>query len=155
MKKAFTLIEVIISIFIFSLIMIFLYKSISSLRLNNKNLKKTTLKSKNLSKTITLLKSDIILSRSIDLKLLKKDILKMDTLNSIYDIAKPKVTWKILKQSKSLVRVEEINGIKYLSDTTLKCEKFKIYFSKKEHKILIYIKTSKNKHLISEIITSL
>jgi prepilin-type N-terminal cleavage/methylation domain-containing protein len=153
MKKAFTLIEVIISIFIFSLIMIFLYKSISSLKINNKNLKNTTQKSKNLSKTITLLKSDLTLSKKIDLKLLQKDILSIDTtLNSIHNIAKPKVIWKILKQSKTLVRVEKINGLTFLDDTTLKCKKFKIYYSEKEQKILIYIKTVDNKEIITETI---
>jgi len=155
MKKAFTLVEVIISIFIFSLIMIFLYQSISSLKKNNINLKQTTQKSKILSKIITLLKTDIIYAKKINLKHLNNDILSLKTLNSLHNISKPNVTWKILEQNNELVRVEEINGIKLLDDTTIQCKSFKIYFSRKEHKVLLYIKTLDNKTIITETISSL
>jgi len=155
MKKAFTLIEVIISIFIFSMITIFLYKSISSLKINNKNLKRTSQKNKNLSKVAMLLKSDLILAKEFDKKLLEKDILSIKTTNSIYNIAKPKVVWKILKDENKLVRVEEINKNQLLSDTTLKCKKFKIYHSTKTNKFFIYIKTIDNKELITEVKSSI
>ena len=153
MKKAFTLVEIIISIIIFALIMMFLYKSVANLRLNNKNLKHTVSKSKNISNIITLLKEDIILSKKIDLKLLDKDTLSLITTNSIEQISKPKVTWKILKRSQKLIRIEEVNNLKILRDTTLKCKKFKLYYNKKEHKLLIFIKTLNNQKYIFEVPT--
>jgi len=155
MKKAFTLVEVIISILIFSIIMMFLYKSVSSLKLNNKNLKNSVIKEKNLAKVALLIKQDLTLARKLDTKLLEKDILSIETTNSIYNIAKPKVVWKVLKENNKLVRVETVNSLTLLSDTTIKCKKFKIYFSKKEHKFLIYIKTTNNKELITESTTSI
>ena len=153
MKKAFTLVEVIISIIIFALIMMFLYKSIANLRLNNKNLKHTVSKSKNISKIIYLLKNDIILAKKIDLKLLTKDTLVLETTSSIEQISKPKVTWKVLKRSKKLVRIEEVKEKKIIRDTTIKCSKFKLYYNKKEHKLLVFIKTLNNQKYIFEVPT--
>jgi len=154
MKKAFTLIEVIISIMIFSLVATLLYKSVASLKLNNKNYKNTIDSNKNISKVIQLIKKDILLAKQIDIKSLDKDTLKIITTNSIHNIAKPTITWKILPDSHTLIRVEEINDIKYIDNTTLKCDKIKVYYSKKEHKVLFYIKTLQKKEFFFETLTS-
>ncbi len=152
MKKAFTLIEVIISIFLFSLITVFLYKSISNLRLNNKNLMQNANQNKNLSKVIKLLKSDLILAKNISLKKIDKNYLLIETtLNSIHDISKPFVEWKILKNSKKLVRVEKNGENIFINDTTLKCKKIRIIKSNKNNTYLIYIKLENNQELITEV----
>jgi len=151
MKRAFTLIEVIISIFLFSLIVVFLYKSVSSLKLNNKNLIQNSKQNKTISRTIKLLKEDLILARKLSLKKVDKNYIIIEqTLSSIHDIAKPFVSWKILKDN-SLVRVEQTKSQTFLDNTTLKATKLYITSSKNKDKLLIYLKLHNKQKYIFEI----
>ena len=153
MKKAFTLVEIIISIFLFSLIMIFLYKSISTIQINNKNFRLNSQKNLNLTKTISLLKKDLILSNNIKIKKIDKNFnnIKLKTKNSIYNFAYPTVEWLVLKKSQNLVRVEYVNHLqKHLLSTGIKCKIFKIYKSIKNNQKLIYLKLVNNQEIILE-----
>ncbi len=147
MKKAFTLVEIVISIFLFSLIMIFLYKSISNLRLNNKNLKNNHTKSKTFNKVLYQLKNDLILSTKIKIYNSKNRI-ELITSNTFYQNSRPKVIWTILKQSKILVRIEN----KKIDTTKIKVKSIKFYQTKKKNKILCYIEKNNNKKTIFEVI---
>ena len=155
MKKAFTLVEIIISIFIFSLIMIFLYKSVSTIRLNNENFRKNTQKNLFLTKTISLLKKDLILSTKFSSKKIDNKINKiiLNTKNSIYNFAFATVVWTVIKKTNDLVRVEYVNKAnKHLLKTNLKCKIFKIYKSTIDNKKFIYIKLLNNQEIITETI---
>ena len=158
-KKAFTLVEIILSIFLFSIIMMFLFKATSNLQHNNKNFKTSIDKDTNQEKIISLLKKDLIMSNSKSFKMDNKDkeksIITFQTNSSIYNISKPYVTWKVLKNSKRLVRVEssqkhskdnESYHIDIIKDN---CKLFKIYKGKNGY--LIYIKDSINKEIIAEV----
>jgi len=145
-KKAFTLIEIIISIFLFSIVMLFLYKTTSNLRLNNKNLKQNYNKNTNLNKTIYLLKNDIICASSIKIKN-EKQKLTLKTTSSIHKNTNPTVIWKLLKNN-SLVRVEN----NFVDKTDIKLNKIKFYKSAKGN-FLIFLETQTNKKIIAEVIT--
>ena len=147
MKKAFTLVEIIISIFLFSLIMIFLYKSTSNLRLNNKNLKENHSKSKTFNKVLYQLKNDLILSSKVKIDN-EKNKIELITTNTLYENSNPKVIWTILKQSKTLIRVEN----KKIATTNIKLKSIKFYQSKRKDKILCYIEKNNNKKIIFEVI---
>jgi len=146
LKKAFTLIEIIISIFLFSIVMLFLYKTTSNLRLSNKNLKQNYNKNSNLNKTIYLLKNDIISTSSIKIKN-EKQKLTLKTTSSIHNNTNPTVIWKLLKNN-SLIRVE--NG--FVDKTDIKLNKIRFYKSSKG-KFLIFLEISTNKKIIAEVIT--
>ena len=148
MKKAFTLVEIIISILLFSLIMIFLYKSTTNLRLNNKNLKNNHSKNKTFNKVLYQLKNDLILSSKVKIDN-EKNKIELITNNTFYRNSKSKVIWKILKQSKILVRVEN----KKVDTTNIKLKSIKFYEkNKKKDKILCYIEKNNNKKIIFEVI---
>ena len=152
MKKAFTLIEVLISIFLFALIMIFIYKSISNLQLNNKNLLRNSKKNSIISKVIYLLKNDLILSKEIKINNDKNQLI-LKTINSIHNNSQVQVSWIILKQTSDLIRVEKSNNKFYVEKTNLKCKKLKIYKSNKQ-KILVFIETKNNKKILFEVIST-
>ena len=147
MKKAFTLAEIIISIFIFSLIMIFLYKSTSNLKLNNTNLKKNYEKKKKIYKTIYQLKNDLILSENIKIYN-DKNKLELITYNTLYQNSKPKVIWIMLKNSKKLIRIENEKV-----DFTIIINSIKFYQNKNKDKIVCYIKDYSRKDIVFEVLT--
>lgn len=158
MKRGFTLIEIILSIFLFSIIMMFLFKATSNLKHNNTNFQKSISKDSQELKTIELLKKDLILANN-KVKIINKDkdrtIITFQTRNSIYNISKPYVTWRVLKNSNKLIRVESKNKFtneneNYHLDTTKdNCKVFQVYKGKQGY--LIYIKDKSNKEIISEV----
>ncbi len=133
MNKAFTLVEIIISIFLFSLIMIFLYKSTSSLRLNNKNLSNNYSNNTKFNKILYQLKNDLILSTKIKINN-EKNLIQLTTTNTLHQNNKPKVIWTILKQSNTLIRVEN----KKIDSTNIKIKSIKFYENNNKNKILCF-----------------
>jgi len=158
-KKAFTLIEIILSIFLFSIIMMFLFKATANLRHNNKNFQISINKDTKKLKFIALLQKDLIMSNSKSFKFNNtnkdKTIITFRTNNSIYNISKPYVTWRVLKNSNKLVRVEsnqqynKNNENYHLIVASDNCKIFQIYKGKKGY--LIYIKDNLDKELITEV----
>ncbi|MCF6330908.1 MAG: prepilin-type N-terminal cleavage/methylation domain-containing protein [Sulfurimonas sp.] len=140
-KKAFTLVELLVSIIIFSLMIVALYKSYSSLNMSNNTFKNKS----NAIKTIELKKKiiylDLLLAMPKNLVYLDKDtqedIISFQTTNSIHKRFNPYVTY-IIKDS-VLYRLESLSEIKtYPLDSSFNgnidefgaVDKFKIYESK-------------------------
>jgi len=149
MKKSFTLIEVIISIIIFSIIMIFMSNVIDSLNSSVKTLNHNYNKNRFNSYTIKTLYTDILNSDYITLKNKNKNysILYLKTSNSLYNIAMPYVIWYVSKKDNTLMRLESSKKINLpikedkniLLDRFLNNIKiFKIY--KNKNKYFIFIK---------------
>ncbi len=108
MRKAFTLIEMLVSISILSIMMLFLYKSYSSLNISNAIYKKeanTLIATDNLKKTL-FLDFSLALHKTIKIENQEKneDVVFMQTSNSNHKNYNPYVAY-ILKESK-LYRLE-------------------------------------------------
>ena len=110
MKKAFTLIEMLISISILSIMMIFLYKSYASLNNSNSLLKDEahSIKKQELKKKVLFLDFSLIINNKLDIlnKDTKEDVLFMQSKNSIHNRINPYITY-IVKDS-ILYRLESL-----------------------------------------------
>jgi len=104
MKKAFTLIEMLISISILSIMMIFLYKSYASLNNSNSLLKDEahSIKKQELKKKVLFLDFSLIINNKLDIlnKDTKEDVLFIQSKNSIHNRINPYITY-IVKDSKN------------------------------------------------------
>jgi prepilin-type N-terminal cleavage/methylation domain-containing protein len=111
-RKAFTLIELVVSIGILSIIMIFLYKSYASLNKSNSFYKKevSKIKSEQLKKKVLFL--DFSLAMNIDLKPQDKqeDIVFLQSSNSMHNRYNPYIAY-IFKEHK-LYRLESLKQFK-------------------------------------------
>ena len=110
-RVAFTLIEVLISIALLGIILPALYKSVTLLRDSNSYLFGYLLKAKDQAKSTKTLFLDIASSDgNLTLHKDEFDRLCMEkTNNSLYGLSQAKVCWMVLKQHKTLVRVEGID----------------------------------------------
>jgi len=107
-RKAFTLIEVLISIALLGLILVPLFSVVEMMRMSNDNLLRSLEKSQEITKATKVLFMDIL---SSDGKLeIKKDeftrLCMEETTNSLYNLPVAKVCWLVLKNKNTLVRVE-------------------------------------------------
>jgi prepilin-type N-terminal cleavage/methylation domain-containing protein len=162
MKKAFTLIEMMISTVLLGLIFTFIYKAIDELKYSNsffankfENMEKTT-------KLIKVLKDDIFLAKNITLKQTNKNqtILTLNkTANTLHNIHIPYVVWKI--SGNNLLRIESTKEFKlplneeklqnvYIDLVMENIESFKMYKSKDQKTLLSYIKAKKGKKIVFE-----
>ena len=110
MKRAFSLIELIISISILSLMMIFLYKSYASLNLSNKVYEKKSTKIKDMQEIKKIIFLDFSLKLQTKYEILnrtaKEDVVFFQTSNSIHKNYNPYVAY-VVKESK-LYRLESL-----------------------------------------------
>jgi len=149
--KAFTLLEVLISITLLSLVLMALYKSADILRDSNLHLFEYLKKSTNTlkgSKTLymDLMHADHNISINTEEKLHRLTI--ENTSNSLYGQSQAKVVWLVYKEDNTLLRIEGgkynmplRNEQKVEIDVIAKnIELFKIYKSKKKDKVLAMIK---------------
>lgn len=110
MKKGFTLVEVMVSIALFSLIMLLMFGSIDNLREQHRfyDAKERELSEKN--RLLALLRHDF--DRATSLNLLQDSnnrytIASISGANhSLYGINEPYVTWLVLKDERRLIRIE-------------------------------------------------
>jgi len=110
-KKAFTLIEVLISIVLVGLIIPPLYKLITLMNDSNTQIFNYVKKQSRESKVLDTLYLDI-LSSDGNISITKNDFSRlciMHTNNSLYATPKPKVCWVVLKNNNTLVRLEGNN----------------------------------------------
>ena len=111
MRKAFTLIELVISIGILSVVMIFLYKSYASLNQSNSFYKKevSQIKSQQLKKRVLFLDFSLALPKSINILNLdtKENVVFLQSSNSMHNRYNPYIAY-IFKDSK-LYRLESLN----------------------------------------------
>ncbi len=148
-KKAFTLIELIISIILLSIIVMFLYATVSNLERTNKIFAANEKALQEREKVITVLYDDIFTANTLTLKGHDDTLVSMQTKNSLFDIQEPYVTWLVSKEKNTLLRFESIfpfekmnsdNASYYhISKIGENCELFKVFQSKKKENILLYI----------------
>jgi len=151
MKKSFTLIELLLSILIFSVLILAMSNFINQVRNSQKFIEKY---SKNNNYLLKVLYYDLLNSTNIKIINTKNpnyDRLLLKTSNSLYNLINPYVVWYI--SNNSLIRIEDYNislpgFFPYIDKFDSKVQIFKIY--KKNEKIFVYIKGKKK--LFFEII---
>lgn len=152
-RKAFTLIEVLISIALMGLILVPLFNVVEMMRNSNSQLLHHMEKSTKITKATKVLFLDIMGSDGNFT--LKKDEMSQfcmgETTNSLYELPVAKVCWLVLKEKNTLVRVEgykyrlplgfedRVEVDKIMSDV----EMFDIYREPKKDKVLVVIKEKK------------
>ena len=107
-RKAFTLIEVLISIALMGIVIVALFSSVDMLQNSNEHLLKYLKKSKKVTKATKTLYIDIISSDG-NISIKKDEFSRVcleETRNSLYALPSAKVCWLVLKKDKTLVRVE-------------------------------------------------
>ncbi|MBD3791289.1 MAG: prepilin-type N-terminal cleavage/methylation domain-containing protein [Campylobacterales bacterium] len=110
-RKAFTLLEVLISIALLTLVMLALNRSVAILRDSNTHLFEYLKTAKTETKVLNVLYRDIIASDG-NLTISKDDFSRLcieNTINSLYELPSAKVCWVVLKQDNTLLRVEGNN----------------------------------------------
>lgn len=156
MKKAFTLIEMIISISIFSIMLLYLYQSVEYSRKKNQSLQSKFESYKNDEKLKILLYNDLFNQtnpqKDVNLTQIDKnyDNFSFKTNNSIHNQITPFITYTTVNET--LFRLESINEIKlpityeninnYQIDQVLnEVKSFKVHKNKTDY--LFYINTPK------------
>ena len=107
-RKAFTLIEVLISIALLGMLIVPLFSVIDLMRNSNTKLLHALKKSKEVSKASKVLYMDI-LSSDGELSIKKDEFTRLciqETKNSLYNLPVAKVCWLVLKQKNTLARIE-------------------------------------------------
>ena len=107
-RKAFTLLEVLISIALLGIILPALYKSVEMLYDSNQHLFEYLEKSKKITKATETLYLDI-LSSDGNITIKKDEFTRLcmeQTKNSLYALPVAKVCWVVLKKDNTLVRIE-------------------------------------------------
>jgi prepilin-type N-terminal cleavage/methylation domain-containing protein len=107
-RKAFTLLEVLISIALLGIILVPLFAVVDLMKDSNNHLLESLNKSKQITKSTKVLFLDILSSDGkIDIK--KDEFSRVcieETKNSLYNLTLAKVCWVVLKDKNTLVRVE-------------------------------------------------
>jgi prepilin-type N-terminal cleavage/methylation domain-containing protein len=164
MRQAFTLIEMMIAIVLFSLITLFLSSTLQSLHQNSSALKLKNKHIKRDQKVIKLLREDI--QASDELKVYASEhftSLELHTLSSIYNMGHTYIRWFVNPKSKQLIRSESAFKLSppYMDeelhqvhlDLTLKSiQWFKAYQSKDKSSLLVAINFN-NRDLFLELLT--
>jgi len=149
MKKSFTLIEIMVSIVIFSLLVLLMSKVLVTLNISLKSLE-NMYKEKSLEDYfIKTIYRDILEKRFIKIDNNNKNysIIYIQTTNSLYKIPAPYVVWYVSKKNNSIIRLESSQKIilptskgyvdKFLDNVKI----FKIY--QKNGKFLVFLKANK------------
>jgi prepilin-type N-terminal cleavage/methylation domain-containing protein len=160
-RKAFTLIEVLISIALMGLILVPLFNVVEMMRNSNAQLLHSLEKSTQITKATKVLFLDIMSSDGNFT--LKKDEMSRfcmeETTNSLYELPVAKVCWLVLKEKNTLVRAEG-NAYKLplnyedkveVDSIMTNIEMFDVYREKKKDKVLVVIK-QKEKEPISFLV---
>ncbi len=159
-RAAFTLIELIISVFLLGLIVYFLYSSVANLQKSNKIFEKKSQSAFVNQKILAMMQKDIFYATKLTINGRQNSFVNMQSANSIFDIDYPYITWLLKPDLKKLVRFESTLPFKdmnaknspyfHMSIINKECEKFKIYQSKDKENILIYIKFKNENPLVYE-----
>jgi len=162
MRKAFTLIEMMIAISILSIMIIFLYESYASLNISNKFYKKEllTIKNKQLKKRVLYL--DFLLAFSNNIKILnqdnKIDIVFLQSKNSMHKRYNPYIAY-IIKNS-NLYRLESLHKFnsfplsidaKFSVQHFGEIENFRVYKSKFDESYLLHVKFKNEDDILLKI----
>lgn len=107
-RKAFTLLEVLISVALLGIVILALFSSVDMMRDSNEHLSKYLEKSKKVTKATKVLYLDIMGSDG-NISIEKDEFSRVcmeETRNSLYALPLAKVCWVVLKKDKTLVRIE-------------------------------------------------
>jgi len=110
-QKAFTLIEVLISIGLLGIVIVALFSTVSMMKDSNEHLYNYLQKSKKVTKATKVLYLDI-LSSDGNITIKKDEFTRLcmeQTSNSLYALSLAKVCWVVLKNKNTLARVEGNN----------------------------------------------
>lgn len=152
-KKAFTLIEVLISIGLLGIVIVALFSTVSMLRDSNTHLLHYLEKSKKITRASKMLYLDIVSSDG-NISIKRDEFSRIcieETKNSLYALPLARVCWVILKKENTLVRVEGNDYIlptrfedRVEIDTVMKgIEVFDVYHQK--DKVLVLLKQKREK----------
>jgi len=151
--KAFTLIEVLISIALMGLILVPLFNVVEMMRNSNDQLLHSLEKSTQITKATKVLFLDIMSSDG-NFTIKKDEMTRFcmeETSNSLYELSVAKVCWVVLKDKNTLVRVEgnaynlplkyedKVEVARIISNI----ETFDVYREKGKDKVLVVIKEQK------------
>lgn len=107
-RKAFTLLEVLISIALMGIVLVALFSSVDMLQNSNQHLLHYLKKSKKITKASKILYSDLLGSDG-NISIKKDEFSRVcieETANSLYALPLAKVCWAVLKKNNTLVRIE-------------------------------------------------
>lgn len=159
-KRAFTLIELLISVFLLGLIVNFLYTAVDNLQKTNILFQKRSDSLQTKQKLLDLLYDDLFAAQSVKITGKKNSSVDMMTSNSIFDIEYPYVTWVFSKEDNSLLRFESTKAFSQMTADTAhlyhiskvagNCERFKLYQSKDLNNILVDIKLTEQEPIVFE-----
>jgi len=151
MKKAFTLIEIMIALMILSVLLLAMNGVIKSLKSTRSVLNNYYFTGKKNELLVKVLYEDILNASSMKIVHSKNsdyDRIYLTTSNSLYNLIYPNVLWYVSRNQNTLIRVESPFKIKlpnyklfFLDKFTSNVSLFKIY--KKKGKDLIVIKANK------------
>ncbi len=164
MKKraAFTLVELVLSIFLLGLIVSFLYSAVSNLQKTNSIFASNAKTLTQRDKIIELIYDDIFQANTKNFKIIKieNSVVSMQTKNSLYDMEEPYVTWLVAKENSTLLRFESTKEFKninsnnnyyyHITKVSENCETFRVYQSKSKENILVHIKLKDQEPIIYE-----
>ncbi len=160
MKRAFTLIEVVISIFLLGIIVLFLYGAIDTLQKTNTIFAKNVEQMRQREEILTLLQDDLFQANALKLKGIDTSFVELNTTNSLYHIEHPYVAWFVTKERNTLLRIESVlpfskmnrenRGYYHILKIATDCEVFKIYQSKTKEKLLIDLKLKDQEPIVYE-----
>ncbi len=152
MRKAFTLIEMMIAIVVFSVIVVFLYKSYDTLKLSNMKYLRISKDMQRLWRIKKMLFLDFALSLKSDVSVLNQekneDVVLLQTSNSLHNRFYPYIAY-IVKDG-TLYRLESLYKLTYPLDADTradideiaKVKRFRIYKALKkeaEHTVTYYL----------------
>lgn len=159
-KSAFSLIELVISIFLLGLIVTFLYTAVGNLQISNKIFEEKEAESNKREKLIKALYDDLFHASSVEISGSEMSKVDIITTNSFYNIQSPNVVWLVSKQNNSLLRLESSKPLKtytfeeryatHISKVGEKCEIFQVYQSNNKDKFLLHIQFENEKPVIYE-----
>ena len=107
-RKAFTLLEVLISIALLGIVIVALFSAVDMLQNSNQHLAKYLERSKEVTRATKVLYLDI-LSSDGNITIQKDEFSRLcmeNTQNSLYALPSAKVCWVVLKEQRSLARIE-------------------------------------------------
>jgi len=160
MKKAFTLIEIMLAIMILSILLLAINNIIANLKSTKDFLQNISKRENKNELFIKTLYYDILNSNSMTVKHSFNsdyDRIYINTQNSLYGLINPYVVWYVSKKNNSLIRVESPVKITLPNDRVFFADKFaenvKIFkiFSKNK-KELIFFQAANKKPLYFEMI---
>jgi len=157
MRKAFTLLELLISISILSIMMVFLYKSYASLNKSNTNFKKEVevLEGLKLKKKTLFLDFSVAKFQSVVIQKNSRevDIVLLQTSNSLHQRFNPYVAYIVSKEK--LYRIESLTKLSYPLDVSSEFDvdefgdvsRFKVFENKDKNSYIIDV-IFKNKQTV-------